>query len=294
LGGVVVGLGALVRPEAPIMLAAPAVVLAFQWIKPTDWPRLMRTGLLLAAGLFVALLPWAARNWIAMHKVQFLTGRYFQSPGSYIPVGFYAWTHTWLVSTKDVDRVLNRLEEAPLFIADFPPSAFDSSVERARVESLLEGQQKGSFEIPQDADAQFSELASERTERHPLRTYLAVPLRRSLALWFTPRTELLPVSGEWWPPPRSWRDYDADFAVGFAFAMLNFFYAGLALVGAFRMWRQHGVALLAAFLFARTFFIAIVHYTVELRFVLPCVPAALALGALVWARRPERGSRGTA
>jgi hypothetical protein len=66
--------------------------------------------------------------------------------------------------------------------------------------------------------------------------------------------------------------------------MLNFLYAGLALAGAFRLWRQDGVALLATFLLARTLFIAVGHYTVEPRFVLPGIPAVLALGALVWAR----------
>ena len=287
LGGAMVGLGALVRPETPITLAAPAVVLSWHWMKsgfkPTDWPRLIRTGLLLAAGMFIALLPWAARNWITLHEVEFLTDRYIHSPGSYVPVGFYQWTHTWLSSYWDVDHVLNRLEEAPLYIADFPPSAFDSGIERARVESLLESQHQGSFEISPDADQQFSELARERTALNPLRTYVTVPLRRSLTFWFTPRTELLPYSGEWWPLLRSSEDYDGPFALAFLFAMLNFLYAGLALAGAFRMWRQYGVALLAAFLVARTLFIAVEHYTVEPRFVLPCIPAVLALGALAWA-----------
>ncbi|MGO9641561.1 MAG: hypothetical protein ACLP1Y_09690 [Candidatus Acidiferrales bacterium] len=288
LGGVIVGLGSLIRPEVPITLAAPAVVLAAQWYKPGNWLRLIRTGLLLGAGMLIPLLPWAARNWITLHKVQFLTARYFQMPGAYIPVGFYAWTHTWLVSYNDVDNVLNRLELEPLNITDFPASAFDSPEERVRVETLLEDQHKNSFVFSPEADAQFSELARERTARHPLRTYLTVPFRRSLTLWFTPRTELLPYAGNWWPPLRQWGDYDLDFAIGLLYATLNFFYAGLALAGAFIMRRQHGVALLAAFLVARTVFIAIGHFTVEPRFVLPCIPAVLALGALMWARRPHQ------
>ena len=50
-----------------------------------------------------------------------------------------------------------------------------------------------------EIDRGFADLARERTARHPLRTYLFVPLGRVATLWFTPRTELLPVSGHLWP-----------------------------------------------------------------------------------------------
>jgi hypothetical protein len=288
LGGMIAGLGALVRPEIPILLAAPAIVLAARWYKPVNWMRLMRTGLLLGAGLMLPLLPWAARNWITLHKVQFLTARYFQMPGAYIPVGFYAWTHTWLYSTYDVDDVLNRLELESLQITDFPSSAFDSPEERARVQLLLEDQHNESHVFTPLADAQFAELARERTARHPPRTYVTVPFRRSVAMWFTPRTELLPYAGFLWPPLQRWRASHADFLTGLLFNSLNYFYAGMALTGIYFFRRQSGVALVAVFIFARTAFIAVSHYTVEPRFVLPCVPAVLALGALVWAR-PWRG-----
>jgi hypothetical protein len=79
-----------------------------------------------------------------------------------------------------------------------------------------------------------------------------------------------------------------DFAVGVIFTALNYFYAVLAIVGAWMMRRRTGVALLAVYVVTRTLFIAVVHYTVEPRFVLPCVPAVLALGALVWARGRDR------
>jgi len=288
LGGVAVGLGSLVRPETPVTLAAPAVVLAAQWYKPSDWTRLLRAGVLLAAGLLVALAPWAARNWITLHKVQFLTARYVQMPGAYIPAGFYAWTRTWLVTYKDDDAVLNRLEVEPLQIEYFPPSAFDSSEERARVAALLEDQHNESFTFSPAADAQFAELARERTARHPLRTYLIVPFRRALTLWFTPRTELLPYEGQWWPLIRQWSDYDTDFAVGALYVALNLIYAGLALAGAYSMRKQRGVALLAVFVIIRTVVLAYEHFTVEPRFVLPCIPAVLALAALVWASGPRK------
>ena len=288
LSGVIVGLGALVRPEIPIMLAAPSLVLAVRWYKPTHWFRLIRTGILLAAGLLLPMLPWAARNWVTLHKVEFLTARYFQMPGAFIPVGFYAWTHTWLVSYSDVDNVMNKLENEPLNITDFPSSAFDSSMERARVATLLEDQHKNDFVFSPAADSQFSELARERTSRHPLRTYVTIPLRRCITLWFTPRTELLPYAGNLWPPLQRWSEDHLDFLIGLLFASLNFFYAGLAFAGAYLMRKQPGVALIAVFIAVRTVFIAASHYTVEPRFVLECVPAVLALGALVWAKQSHQ------
>jgi hypothetical protein len=263
-----------------------------RWYKPVNWARAVRTGFLLVAGMLIPLLPSAARNWITLHQAQFLTTRYFQMSGGYIPVGFYSWTHTWLFSYYDVDTIVNQLEQGPLDIDDFPAYAFDSPEERARVQTLLEDQHRNSFVFSPQADAQFSKLARERTARHPLRTYVTVPFLRSLTLWFNPRTELLPDASNWWPPIRQWGDYDWDFAVGSLFVVLNIFYVGLALAGAYRMRRECGVAILAAFVVTRTVFIAMVHYTVEPRFVLPCVPAVLALGALVWAQRRDRISGG--
>jgi 4-amino-4-deoxy-L-arabinose transferase-like glycosyltransferase len=287
LAGVIVGLGSLVRPETPVILVAPAIVLLAQWFKPKDWMRLARAGILIVLGVLVPLVPWAARNWITLHEVQFLTGRYFNIGNSYIPVGFYAWTKTWTYSYNDVDGIFNKMDNDPLEITDFPPYAFDSPQERARVATLLEDQHNDSLSFSPGADAQFAELARERTARRPTRTYLVVPLRRVLTLWFTPRTELLPYVGNWWPPVEQWESDHVDFMVGVIFFVLNYFYAALAVAGAWMMRKRRGVALLVVFILARTVFIAYEHFTVEPRFVLQCIPAVLALGALAFARQRD-------
>ena len=46
-----------------------------------------------------------------------------------------------------------------------------------------------------------------------MRTYLKIPLLRSLTLWFTPRVELLPSSGHLWPLREEWQDDRPDFLV---------------------------------------------------------------------------------
>ena len=100
--GFLVGLATLVRPESPLLLAALALVLMVRWRRRADWGKLVRVGALAAAGLLLPLAPWAARNWVRFHQVQFLSPRYAASPDEYTPRGLYAWTATWLVRFRDV------------------------------------------------------------------------------------------------------------------------------------------------------------------------------------------------
>src|SRR5580704_13486576 len=51
LAGIIVGFGTLVRPETPILLVAAGLVLAMKWWRPVNWTKLLRAGLLLAAGV---------------------------------------------------------------------------------------------------------------------------------------------------------------------------------------------------------------------------------------------------
>ncbi len=82
------------------------LVLAVRWRRRADWGKLLRVGALTAVGLLLPLVPWAARNWVRFHEVQFLAPRYAASPDEYIPRGLYAWTATWLVRYRDVYLVL--------------------------------------------------------------------------------------------------------------------------------------------------------------------------------------------
>jgi hypothetical protein len=283
LGAVFVGLGALVRPETPLLLGAVGLVLLARWRRPRDWARLARTGLLLGAGLLTPILPWAVRNWVTLHEMQLLTTPYVQMPGEFIPRGFYAWTHTWLTRYSEMDQILFQLGQSAIQIEDIPSSAFDNDAERARVAELLKSEQQTFGFSPED-DRGFAELASARTKRQPLRTYLSVPFKRGITMWFRPRVDLLPYADNLWPPSEYWDDL--DFWVSGFLGLLNIGYVALALAGFYKMRREPGILMLAAFFVVRTFFIATVHYTPEPRFVLECFPAVLALAALVWAKSP--------
>ncbi len=288
LGGILVGFGTLVRPETPLLLAATGLALALRWWRPRDWRRLARAGVLMAAGLALPLAPWAARNWRTLHEVRFLAPRYSVLPGEFEPLGFDRWTATWLWRMHDVYPTLWTINSEAIHIGDLPASAFDSSQERERVASLLDEYDKTDT-LTREEDGEFAEIAHERTARDPLRTYAKIPLLRSLALWFTPRIELLPYSGQMVPFASEWEDDRVDLLVTLSFIAMNGFYLALALIGAWFARGRCGWGILVAFILVRTIFIAGFVETPEPRYVLECFPAAIALAAqassMPWRRR---------
>jgi hypothetical protein len=283
--GFLVGLATLVRPESPLLLVAVAVVFVVRLRHRADWGKLARVGALTAAGFFLPLLPWAVRNWVSLHEVQFLAPLYAASPDEYAPRGLYAWTATWLVRYRDVYLVPWNIGTERVEIGDVSPAAFDSPEERARVAALLD-QYNATRRMTAEVDDGFAALARERTARHPLRTYVVMPLQRALTMWFTPRTELLPISGHLWPIRQEWQEDPRGFSVTVFLGALNFFYVGLAVAGLWRAYHRAipsharvAVTLLAAFILVRTAYLAQTQ-TPEPRYVLECFPAVLALGAL--------------
>jgi 4-amino-4-deoxy-L-arabinose transferase-like glycosyltransferase len=286
LAGVVVGFGALVRPETPLLLLAMGLVLVAKWWRPMNWIKVARAGVLMGVGLLLPLLPWAARNWRTLHEVQFLTPRYLQMPDDFAPVGFNAWTGTWLWRFSDVYLTLWRLNSEEIPISSIPSQAFDSPQEHARVSDMLDSYNY-TLTLSREQDAEFGAIARERTANHPLRTYVKIPLLRSLTMWFTPRVELLPNSSPLRPVRSEWEDDRLDFVATLGLGLLDAAYIILALAGAWIVRGRPGVALLIVFILVRTAYIASVIETPEPRYVLECFPAVLALAAQVFA-----GARG--
>jgi len=169
-------------------------------------------------------------------------------------------------------------------IDDVPTSAFDSPAERERVSDLLD-QHNEELTMGPQLDEQFREIARERTQRRPLRTYVKIPFLRALTLWFTPRIELLPYSGHLWPLRVEWEDDRPDLLVTLSLVIVNFIYLAMALAGAWIARRQPGVAFLIAFIIIRTTFFTKFVETPEPRYVLECFPAVIALAAQVFAPR---------
>jgi hypothetical protein len=283
LAGLIVGFGTLVRPETPLLLFSAGLILLAKWWRPVDWTKPVRAGVLMAVGLVLPLAPWAARNWHALHDVQFLAPRYSELPGEYTPLGFTAWTNTWMWRFRDVYLSQWKVNDEEIVISQLPVYAFDSDDERERVSDLID-EYNEALTIDPSLDQGFREIARQRTERHPLRTYFRIPALRALTLWFTPRVELLPSSGRLWPLREEWQDDRPDFLVTLGLTVVNGIYVLLAFAGAWIARSRPGVALLILFCVVRTLFFARFVETPEPRYVLECFPAVIALGAQVFTR----------
>jgi hypothetical protein len=283
VGGVLVGLGTLVRPETPLLLIAVLLVYWLRWWRPLNWGKLTLATLWITFGVLVPLAPWAARNAQALGRVQFLAPRYAETFGDVMPTGFYAWTQTWMFHFRDAYLFTWKLPAGPIAVKDLPAYATDSPGELNQVASLLEryNRKRG---LTLQMDREFAGLARQRTLHHPFRSYVWIPIERAAAMWFTPRMALLPYSGKIWPPSEGWHQNETGFAITIGFALLNFLYAGLALIGASHWRGNPGIAVIVAFIVIRTAFLTQLQ-TCEPRYVLVCLPALLALGAQSWRSR---------
>ena len=281
LGGIVVGFGTLVRPEAPLILAGVGAVLVFLWWRPANWPKLARAAILMAVGLMLPLLPWAARNWRVLHKVQFLAPRYSELPGEFTPHGFFSWEKTWLWRFRDVFLVSWNLNGAEIQLQDLPASAFDSAAERERVANLLE-QYNDTMDMTPELDQQFAEIAWERTERHPLRTYVRSSRAEGIGdVVYAARRNAAAIGQTCGPSVTGGRTARRNTAIRWGFFWRDFAYGAMALGGAWRCRGDPAAMMLVAFIVIRTAFLTTME-TPEPRYVLECFPAVFALGAQLW------------
>ena len=306
LGAFLTGVATLVRPEMPLLMATAAALYIVRWHRAVGLRKLALTAVAMVGAFLVPLLPWAARNFVTLHEVQFISPRYTTFAGEYEPTGFYAWTKTWLERYRDLDASLWAVSEVPMHIGDFPPTAFDSPEEKAHVAALIDQYNRNpDLDISPEVDRQFAEIAAERTRRHPFRTYVRVPLEHALTIWFTPRTDLLPIDGSLWPLREQWRDSRANVLTVGGFGALGYLYIALAIAGIVFAWRAGrasresnlqdawnlwGVSLLVAYLFVRTAFLTTIEAP-EPRYVVSCYPAILALIALLFSGRNRRESQ---
>ena len=283
--GFAVGLGALVRPETPLLLITTFVALAFWMLRHGQLRRWILLCVTMGIACAVPLIPWTIRNAITLHEFQPLAPKDTTLPSEVDPKGFVAWEKTWLYRVRDNYLVAWKLNDEEIHLEDIPSTAFDTPAERDRVAAVLE---KYNDEITWTAeeDTIFAQLARERTARHPLRTYLWIPLRRAVRIWFTPRIELLPVSGHVFPLAYMREEDPVDQEVTILFFLVNLLYVALALWGAWNLWRcrvaRPALFVLILYTVVRTAFLTTVE-TPEPRYVLECFPAVIALAALVFA-----------
>ena len=283
LGGFVAGLGALVRPETPLLLATTFVAVAFWMLRRGEVKKWILLCALMAAGCAVPLLPWTIRNAVTLHEFQPLAPKDTTLPSEVDPKGFMAWERTWLYRVRDNYLVPWKLNDEEIHLEDIPNGAFDTSEERQRVADVLE-KYNDDLTWSADEDAVFAELARERTARHPLRTYLWIPLRRAVRIWFTPRIELLPIAGHVFPLAYQREEDPVDQEWTVLFFAVNVLYVALALWGGGKVWKcrsaRCALVVLGLYVLVRTAFLTTLE-TPEPRYVLECFPVVIALSAVV-------------
>jgi hypothetical protein len=286
--GCIVGMGALFRPETPLLLIAAAIVFGGLFFSSRSLKRWVLVSMAMALGCGMVLSPWALRNMVTLGEAQFLAPKDSNLPGELVPRGFMAWEKTWLFRVRDCYLVPWKLNGEAIEVNDIPALAFDTAEEKQRVAKILE-EYNNDLTLTAEEDAAFAQIARERNARHPLRTYVWIPAARAVTMWFTPRIELLPISGHVFPLKQMREDDPVDQEVTILFFVLNLAYVGLGVWGGVRLWRSNAaarpaVAFLGLFIVIRTVFLTTLE-TPEPRYVLVCFPALIALGAQVFAPR---------
>lgn len=297
--GFAAGMGTLFRPETPLLLLTSCLLFAVWIFRRGEGKQWFLVCTLMACAWALPMAPWTIRNAITFGEFQPLAPKDTNLPGEYDPKGFMAWERTWLYRVRDCYLVPWKLNEESIHLEDIPDFAFDSPGEKERVAAVLETY-NDELTLTAEEDALFAELARERTARHPLRTYLFIPLKRAGRLWFTPRIELLPVAGHVFPLAYMSEEDPLDQRITISYFFLNIFYVLLALVGIGKLSKCRAagpaILLLLAYLLARTAFLTTLE-TPEPRYTLVCFPALLAFAARVFTppgpvTRTPRAARG--
>ena len=285
-----VGLCTLFRPESPLLLIAAWIVLAVVLFRQHEAKRWIQTVVGMGLLCAIPLVPWTVRNAVTLHEFQPLAPKYSNLPGELIPYGFMGWEKTWLYRFRDVYLAAWKLDDEAIRVEELPSYAFDTNEEKDRVAAILEPY-NNDLTLTADEDAAFAQLARERTARHPLRTYVWLPLARAAVMWFTPRIELIPVSGTVFPLVQSWQDDKVDQGVTVGFFLLNIAYVAMAIAGAIQLWRRSAavrpaLTMMILFVVLRTAFLTTIE-TPEPRYVLVCFPIVLALAAQLFWHPPK-------
>ncbi|HEV2618337.1 MAG TPA: glycosyltransferase family 39 protein [Acidobacteriaceae bacterium] len=236
----------LLRPEQ--VLFAASTFAAMLWTslrhRPTTQLRIQTARPVFAAALCVLLplIPWTIRNERTFHVFQPLAPRYANDPGELAPLGFARWYRTWAIDFADTENVYWNYPGAPIELGDIPPRAFSagspSASQRLRTRTaqvLADYNATGadSSEVIPAIDARFAALAAERIRAHPLLYYFVLPVSRVLDMVLRPRTEMMPVSLDWW----AWTSHRAQTIFAAAYASLNFAYLAFAGAG-FIAWKR--------------------------------------------------------
>jgi hypothetical protein len=273
---------ALLRPDGALVgvALAPALGMAI-WpgIRSSSRARARLLPMALVC-LLLALAPfavWTARNERVFHVFEPLAPRYATDPGEEIYPGFQSWMKTWCLDFVSTFDIYWNVPDDPIDVSKLPARAFDTAEQQARTAELFKEYNSGAPTLTPEIDEGFGQLAAERIQTHPLRSYLWLPLGRMADMWLRPRVEDLNIDLDWWV--YSHHHVETEFSWGWA--GLN---AAYLLLGAVGLWlRPRYWAWMLLYFVLRSALLMTIEAP-EARYTLECFPMLFALGGIALAR----------
>jgi hypothetical protein len=183
---------AFVRHDGVLFsIAVPIVALAVHR-PPVAVVRTLAVAALTAA----PLLLWATRG--VLLGLSFLPPAVQTIDGSPAPAGYIEWRRTWETTSYQAARAQYEVNTRTYRNIGIDPIAYrrgdEPRADQARVQALLaELADANGQPFPRAVDAAFAELARERRAAEPLRYWIALPVQRTLHIWFDP------LSSNGWP-----------------------------------------------------------------------------------------------
>ncbi len=270
---------ALLRPDGALVVLAFGPALFFRASRSPSLParRLFPIALvcaLLALGPFAA---WTIRNWMVFHVVQPLAPRSATDPGDPLTPGWDRWVATWCLDFASTYEVVWNVPGDILDVKKLPSRAFDTPQQYSETATLASNYNKDGYNLTPAIDAGFARLASERTDAHPLRTYLWLPVARVADMALRPRVENLPIDTDWW----AYAHHHAETEFSLSYAALNLLY--LILGGAGLLLRPRLAGWMLAYMLLRCALLLTV-VPPEARYTLEWFPMLFALGGVAIGR----------
>jgi hypothetical protein len=269
LPGALAAAAQYVRGDA--VLLVPMIALAA--LLGRDGRRNWRGAALGVCAYLVLFSAWPLRNLAVFGTPHWLGGgTNIDAHGGYFDrSAVMAWMRTWAASEQATVGVGWRFPFRPVTIAELPPDAVDAE-ELPELHDILARYDAAGARLDDTLRGRLSQLAAARAWRHPLRTFVWLPLRRMALMLFPPRDGFglgpLPALANWRPLYIS-----GDALVTVA-----------ALVALFYTRRRAATQLCAAYLGLRLLLMGWMP-TSEPRYFLPALPVVYALAATLPAQR---------
>jgi hypothetical protein len=165
-----------------VFLAIPVAVAGF-WLHPPA--QALRKGLIIAIIIAIPISGWLARG-VAVGLGPVPEQRFMQD-GSRTPDGYRAWGRTWIRTLYQGAAFGYPVPAGRYSEISIPDLAYDNDAERKQVSALLiKLSSQAGQPFPIEIDNAFAELAKDRRNRNPIRTFAVLPLLRAGSFWLNP------------------------------------------------------------------------------------------------------------